>query len=357
MFRPIRAALAAFLFREMTPRKNAPSLGIGGVLIAVVVFVSGVGMLYGASIVGGHIDEACISPTTFKATKSLVSYIILFLPHSNEGGRLIAGGDFDRFTTIEGGPWPGAWHATRWRNSDPDKPGTTSPLWDNNVNQNISWGNFKPPLEFHAFAALNALALCVVGVRFVTREHYRIRSIQLICVVGLVLIMVTLPAAFSAWSGPQLVRIFWEQVYGLSGHGSVVAQDRVWVQPALAETSGVLCFGIMYVVCMCAGARRATKFLCVGDRARCTSGRRVIGSNGVACCWSCGYPIQNPPTCPECGLDQSDLPPRGWPWNSRWFRTQRARRVTLLLLVGTAVTVSAALPLIVGVAQVLLKRL
>ena len=356
MSRPIRAALAAFLFREMTPRKNAPSLGIGGVLIAVVVFVSGVGMLYGASIVGGHIDEACISPTTFKATKSLVSYIILFLPHSNEGGRLIAGGDFDRFTTIEGGPWPGAWHATRWRNSDPDKPGTTSPLWDNNVNQNISWGNFKPPLEFHAFAALNALALCVVGVRFVTREHYRIRSIQLICVVGLVLIMVTLPAAFSAWSGPQLVRIFWEQVYGLSGHGSVVAQDRVWVQPALAETSGVLCFGIMYAACLFAGAWWAAKFL-LSVKGLSHSHRRIMRCDGVAHCGRCGHQLDNLTTCPECGLAQSDLPPRGWPWNSRWFRTQRARRVALRLRLGTAVTVSAALPLIVGVAQVLLKRL
>ena len=356
MSRPIRAALAAFLFREMTPRKNAPSLGIGGVLIAVVVFVSGVGMLYGASIVGGHIDEACISPTTFKATKSLASYIILFLPHSNEGGRLIAGGDFDRFTTIEGGPWPGAWHATRWRNSDPDKPGTTSPLWDNNVNQNISWGNFKPPLEFHAFAALNALALCVVGVRFVTREHYRIRSIQLICVVGLVLIMVTLPAAFSAWSGPQLVRIFWEQVYGLSGHGSVVAQDRVWVQPALCETSGLLVFGIIYAACLFAGAWWAAKFL-LGVKGLSHSHRRIMRCDGVAHCGRCGHQLDNLTTCPECGLDQSDLPPRGWPWNSRWFRTQRARRVALLLLLGTAVTVSAALPLIVGVAQVLLKRL
>ena len=356
MSRPIRAALAAFLFREMTPRKNAPSLGIGGVLIAVVVFVSGVGMLYGASIVGGHIDEVCISPTTFKATKSLASYIILFLPHSNEGGRLIAGGDFDRFTTIEGGPWPGAWHATRWRNSDPDKPGTTSPLWDNNVNQNISWGNFKPPLEFHAFAALNALALCVVGVRFVTREHYRIRSIQLICVVGLVLIMVTLPAAFSAWSGPQLVRIFWEQVYGLSGHGSVVAQDRVWVQPALCETSGLLVFGIMYAACLFAGAWWAAKFL-LGVKDLAHSHRRIMRCDGVAHCGRCGHQLDNLTTCPECGLDQSDLPPRGWPWNSRWFRTQRARRVALLLLVGTAVTVSAALPLLVGVAQVLLKRL
>ena len=356
MSRPIRAALAAFLFREMTPRKNAPLLGIGGVLIAVAVFVSGVGMLYGASIVGGHIDEACISPTTFKATKSLASYIILFLPHSNEGGRLIAGGDFDRFTTIEGGPWPGAWHATRWRNSDPDKPGTTSPLWDNNVNQNISWGNFKPPLEFHAFAALNALALCVVGVRFVTRKHYRIRSIQLICVVGLVLIMVTLPAAFSAWSGPQLVRIFWEQVYGLSGHGSVVAQDRVWVQPALCETSGLLVFGIMYAACLFAGAWWAAKFL-LGVKGLSHSHRRIMLCDGVAHCGRCGHQLDNLTTCPECGLAHSDLPPRGWPWNSRWFRTQRARRVTLLLLVVTAVIASAALPLIVGVAQVLLKRL
>lgn len=333
--------------------------------LSVLVFiVLSVVILLAAEIAGAYVDQACVSRATYEVIGSLAARVVPFLPHSTEGGGLLVGGDVfipaggDVF--IPGASeWPGLERAIVDHSSQyPIGRRTNLPLRSrqSNMTEVKFPDDFMPPLSLHAMAAVSAFGICGASLLLVRQEH-PIRSLLFVCKVGLILALLTIPFAFAAWSGPQLVRIFWEQLFSVSGHGFVIAQDRVWVQPALAETSGVLCFGIMYVVCMCAGARRATKFLCVGDRARCTSGRRVIGSNGVACCWSCGYPIKNPPTCPECGLAHSDLPPRGWPWNSRWFRTQRARRVTLLLLVGTAVTVSAALPLLVGVAQVLLKRL
>ena len=323
-----------------------------GVLMGLALVVLGIVILFAAEIVGAYVDRACVSRATFEANKSLAAWVVPFLPHSTEGGRLLVGGDV--FHTHELLEWPGLERATVEKSSD-FKLGRT---WNIQTRMNgveVGFSYFMPPLGLHALAALIAFTLCGVGA-WLTRSDCRIRSLQLTCVVGLVLVLLTLPAAFAAWSGPQLVCVFWEQVFDASGHGIVNAPDRVWVQPALCETSGLLVFGIMYAACLFASAWWAAKFL-LGVKGLAHSHRRIMRCDGVAHCGRCGHQLDNLTTCPECGLAQSDLPPKGWPWNSRWFRTQRARRVTLLLLVGTAVTVSAALPLIVGVAQVLLKRL
>ncbi len=364
----IRAALVACLFREIAPKSKLPSLGFRGALIVLAVIVAGVVILRGAVTAGVYVDKSCVSRSACFAILYLAERVVPFLPHSTEGGMLLVEGEFAWFniSPLQFSPemadeWPGLEHAKVWVQSDlvqvPNFPaGYKMPRLDKSQGRSIWPETFKPPLEFHALAALSALAFCCSGAWLARsrQEQHRIRSIQIAFVVALTLIIGTLFAAFAAWSGPQLVRIFWERVFDASGHDN--APDRVWVQPALCETSGLLVFGIMYAACLFTGAWWAAKFL-LGVKGLSHSHRRIMRCDGVAHCGRCGHQLDNLTTCPECGLAQSDLPPRGWPWNSRWFRTQRARRVTLLLLVGTAVTVSAALPLIVGVAQVLLKRL
>ncbi len=367
----IRTTLAKCLFREIAPQAKLPSLGIRGVLIVLAVIVVGIMLLRYAAIAGVYVDQWCVSRATFVATKSLAARVVPFLPHSREGGRLLAGGDFDQFHTMAAdiaaerdgdGNWPGLWHASVTRPSDyiqdPNNPGnTTLPLGKFPQLFIGSVSTFKPPIEYHPLAALITLALCGAGVWRERWEQHRIRSVQIAFAVSLVLILVTLPAAFGGWSGPQLVRIFWEQVYSISGNGTVTARDRVWVQPALCETAGVLFFGIVYAVCLFVAAWPAAKYLVRGGRASSTSRRGIMRHDGVVCCGRCGHQLGDLSTCPECGLARDDLQPRGWPWNSRWFRTQRARRVALCSLVATAAIASAALPLIVGVAQVLFRRL
>ena len=323
-----------------------------GVLMGLALVVLGIVILLAAEIVGAYVDRACVSRATFEAIKSLAAQVVPFLPHSSEGSQLLFGGD--EFYTHELLEWPGLERATvaRFENHRLDLE------WFPRGRMNgvgVGFSYFMPPLGLHALAAVCALVLC--GSReWIARRKHQSPSFALACMVGVVLILFTLPAAFAAWSGPQLVSVFWEQVFDASGHGFVAAKDRVWVQPALCETSGLLVFGIMYAACLFAGAWWAAKFL-LGVKGLAHSHRRIMRCDGVAHCGRCGHQLDNLTTCPECGLDQSDLPPRGWPWNSRWFRTQWARRVALLLFVGTALTVSAALPLIVGVAQVLLKRM
>lgn len=323
-----------------------------GLRVAVVIFVGFV-ILRGAALAGAYVDQACVSRPAFDAIKSLATQVTPFLPHSPEGSGLLIGGDV--FKPIETGKWPGLERATvNW--SSKYWPGHTWTVHTRMANVAVGFPSyFEPPLGYHTLAALGAFAICGTLAWFARRDHGSL-SFQSRCLVGLALVVITLPAAFMAWSGPQVVSVFWEQVFDASGHGFVAAKDRVWVQPALGDVGGVLCFGIIYAACLFAAAwQAAIFFMNIGDRTR--ANRCVMGGDGVARCWRCGYPLGHQSMCSECGLAHGDLPPRGWPWNSRLIRTRRARRVALCSLVGAAAIASAALPLIVGVTQVLFKRL
>lgn len=358
-------------------------------LRVLAVTVAAIVVMLAAEIAGAFVDQAAVSQTAVAAAKSLAVRVIPFLPHSNEGGRLLVGGNLF-IESGEDGLWPGFARARIFERAKWDfyQVRVPNPPWmrgifdwkqSSRLHQRTptGWTNvmngrylgtqpvreigfpvsFMPPLSYHILATLAAMVIWGAGA-WVARQEHRVRALCRACRVGLVLALLTLPAAFAAWSGPQIVRQFWEQVYGLSEPGSVIAWDRVWVQPALGETAGILFFGIVYAFCLFAAAWRATNYLQgVGDRTRGTSVRRVMGREGVASCLRCGYQLGNLPACPECGQAHGDLPHRVWPWNSRWFRTQRARRVALCLLVGTAAIASAALPLLAGVAEVLFKRL
>jgi hypothetical protein len=451
-FGNIRAATSAFLFREALPGVKLPSLWrmLRAGLVSLAAIVLGMVILFAAAYAGAYVDEACVSPTAFNATRSLAERVAPLLPRSYEGGRLLSGGD--EFHIGGWSDWPGLGHATvsdstKWKWNK-----VFALNWPWMRHRITSWGDtrcwtyvlrgsyegptasggttssgvsfpltFMPPLGFHAVAAMGALAMCCSGAWLARRER-RIRSLLLagsvilllallayparlgawlvadvpdyyipaialkamtaavsafaICcaaawlagrertlrslllafAVSMPLIVLTTPAAFAAWSGPQLVRMFWEQVFDASGYGLLNARQRAWVNPSLCETAGVLCFGMVYALFVLAAARRATRFLIVERHKGGASDRRTMGLDGAAHCWRCGHRIENLPTCPECGHAHGDAPPWWWPWSICLLRTRRARRVSMCVAV-TAVLASAALPLIAGVAEVLLKRL
>lgn len=75
-------------------------------LRVLAVTVAAIVVMLAAEIAGAFVDQAAVSQTAVAAAKSLAVRVIPFLPHSNEGGRLLVGGNLF-IESGEDGLWPG----------------------------------------------------------------------------------------------------------------------------------------------------------------------------------------------------------------------------------------------------------
>ena len=272
-------------------------------LVAAAVALLCLGMFHIAS---ARIDEYVVSASGLRHAKRLGAAWSRVLPASARSRDLLLADG--AYAVDESPPWPGLKPAMQGplAGGQPGLPPIRGRIW-------------TVPDDLRVPVHLHVLATAAIATAMSTLFNYRTSALRqrwrrlalasmLACIAGL-------PFAQIAWSGPQMIRMMWEQVL-------VGTMCLAWVDQRLLGASGVICCGSLYVLGMVGVFRLVTSTLRGPNGCAAPAGSLRRPHTVPRLCPQCDYEVGSLVICPECGADQSRPPSAGVaPGLPRaWFR-------------------------------------